>query len=239
MELNNSQFEALLKEAVCEYHTEELKAIPSNGELMATYTLSPEFYRKMELIFVIQKKAERKHNIIHILKYAAIIVLMIGTLALTDSDVRAKIKEIFFEIFEEYGVITFNYDGERIITSLEDIEFKLGYIPDSFELDYDIKVSNVENICYKSVENNEEELFIKYSLISDKVALIKSDSEKMIYENITINDKLEGYFRSSEDNNKENVLIYYNSEFGYYVNLSANLSKEELIKVAENIQIKH
>lgn len=139
MELNDSQFEALLKEAVCEYHIEELKAIPSNRELKATYTLSPEFYRKMDKILIAQEKVMRKYNIIRILKYAAIIVLMIGTLALTNSDVRAKIKEIFFEMFDEYAVMTFNSDSENVITSLEDLDFELGYVPDGFELVEEMK----------------------------------------------------------------------------------------------------
>lgn len=236
MELNDSQFEALLKEAVCEYHIEELKAIPSNRELKATYTLSPEFYRKMDKILRAQEKVMRKYNIIRILKYAAIIVLMIGTLALTNSDVRAKIKEIFLEMFDEYAVMTFNSDSENVITSLEDLDFELGYVPDGFELEYEIKVGNVENICYKNVKNSEDELFVKYSLISDEVTQIKSDNEGMMYENITIKGKLEGYFRSNEGNNKENVLIYYNSEVGFYVNIMANLGREELIKIAENIK---
>lgn len=235
MELNDSRFEALLKEAVCEYHIEELKAIPSNRELKAAYTLSPEFYRKMDKILIAQEKVMRKYNIIRILKYAAIIVLMIGTLALTNSDVRAKIKEIFFEMFNEYAVMTFNSDSENVITSLEDLDFELGYVPDGFELVEEMKDSNVIIIIYKNIENNEETLIVKCSLNADVDNQIKSDSENVVFENITINNKFEAYFRSSESNNKENYLIYFNSKIGCSVSVMANLSKEELIKLAESI----
>lgn len=234
MELNDSQFEALLKEAVCEYHIEELKAIPSNRELKATYTLSPEFYRKMDKILIAQEKVMRKYNIIRILKYAAIIVLMIGTLALTNSDVRAKIKEIFFEMFDEYAVMTFNSESENVITSLEDLDFELGYVPDGFELVEEIKTINVVNIYY--ADNNDKNLLIEYCLIYNDKINLNTDSKDMIYENIIINGKYESYFRSSEDTNKENYLIYYNSELGCTVTIMANLSKEEMIKIAENIK---
>lgn len=233
MELNNSQFEALLKEAVCEYHIEELKAIPSNRELKATYTLSPEFYRKMDKILIAQEKVMRKYNIIRILKYAAIIVLMIGTLALTNSDVRAKIKEIFFEMFDEYAVMTFNNDGENVITSLEDLDFELGYVPDGFELVDEIKAHNMVRLYY----NNNEDimLYINFYLISNTDNQLHTDNKELVYEKLTINDKFEGYFRSSDDNDKENSLIYYNNNLGVSINITANLCKEELIEVAENI----
>lgn len=234
MELNDSQFEALLKEAVCEYHIEELKAIPSNRELKATYTLSPEFYRKMDKILRAQEKVMRKYNIIRILKYAAIIVLMIGTLALTNSDVRAKIKEIFFEMFDEYAVMTFNSDSVNVITSLEDLDFELGYVPDGFELVEEVKTINVVNIYY--ADNNDKNLLIEYCLIYNDKINLNTDSKDMIYENIIINGEYESYFRSSEDTNKENYLIYYNSELGCTVTIMANLSKEEMIKIAENIK---
>lgn len=233
MELNDSQFEALLKEAVCEYHIEELKAIPSNRELKATYTLSPEFYRKMDKILIAQEKVMRKYNIIRILKYAAIIVLMIGTLALTNSDVRAKIKEIFFEMFDEYAVMTFNSDSENVITSLEDLDFELGYVPDGFELVEEIKSDIMAKLYYTN--NGEGELIIDYYLASNEESNIKTDSKGMIYESISIGGKFEGYFRSVEDMNKENSLIIYNSDLGFYVNITSNLSIEELIMIAEDI----
>lgn len=234
--MNDSQFEALLKEAVCEYHIEELKAIPSNRELKAAYTLSPEFYRKMDKILTVQNKAMRKHNIVRIIKYAATIMLMIGTITLINEDVRAKIKEIFFEIFEEYGVMTFNSDGENLISSLEDIEFKLGYVPDGYELKDEFNDANMKNVLYINVDNNEDELFVICSLIFNEVSEIKSDSEEMTYETITINNKFDGYYISSGNNNKENSLIFYNNEVGCSVTIMANLSKEVLIKVAENIE---
>lgn len=233
MELNDSQFEALLKEAVCEYHIEELKAIPSNRELKATYTLSPEFYRKMDKILRAQEKVMRKYNIIRILKYAAIIVLMIGTLALTNSDVRAKIKEIFFEMFDEYAVMTFNSDSVNVITSLEDLDFELGYVPDGFELVEEIKDSNMIKFYYKN--NEDEVLIIKHILTSNMDNEFKTDNNEMTFELINVDGEFEGYFRSSENNNKENSLIYYNSELGFYVNIRSILSKEDLIKIAENI----
>lgn len=232
MELNDSQFEALLKEAVCEYHIEELKAIPSNRELKATYTLSPEFYRKMDKLLRAQEKVMRKYNIIRILKYAAIIVLMIGTLALTNSDVRAKIKEIFFEMFDEYAVMTFNSDSENVITSLEDLNFELGYVPDGFEL---VDKFKDDNIAIEHYSNQNEILSINYYLDFGVENNLNTDNEDMMYEKITVNDKFEGYFRSSEDKNKENVLIFSNSNKGFSVSIMANLSKEELIKIAENI----
>lgn len=232
MELNDSQFEALLKEAVCEYHIEELKAIPSNRELKATYTLSPEFYRKMDKILRAQEKVMRKYNIIRILKYAAIIVLMIGTLALTNSDVRAKIKEIFFEMFDEYAVMTFNSDSVNVITSLEDLDFELGYVPDGFELVDEFKDAN---IAVEHYSNQNEILSINYYFDFGVENNLNTDNEDMMYEKITVNDKFEGYFRSSEDKNKENVLIFSNSNKGFSVSIMANLSKEELIKIAENI----
>lgn len=233
MELNDSQFEALLKEAVCEYHIEELKAIPSNRELKATYTLSPEFYRKMDKILRAQEKVMRKYNIIRILKYAAIIVLMIGTLALTNSDVRAKIKEIFFEMFDEYAVMTFNSDSENVITSLEDLDFELGYVPDGFELVEEMKDSNI--IYFDYTDNNENKLFIKFYLIFGTDNQLQSDNKGVLYEEIIINDKFEAYFRSTNDISKENSLICYYSEAGFSVSIMGNLSKEELIKIVENI----
>lgn len=233
MEMNDSQFEALLKEAVCEYHIEELKAIPSNRELKAAYTLSPEFYRKMDKILTVQKKAMRKYNIIHVLKYAATIMLMIGTITLINEDVRAKIKEIFFEIFEEYGVMTFNSDGENLISSLEELEFELGYVPDGYELKDEIRTNIMAKLYYTN--NEEDDLLIDYYLASNDESNIKTDSKGMRYESITINSKFEGYFRISEDSNKENSLIIYNSDLGFYVNITSILSKDELIKIAENI----
>lgn len=232
MELNDSQFEALLKEAVCEYHIEELKAIPSNRELKAAYTLSPEFYRKMDKILIAQEKVMRKYNIIRILKYAAIIVLMIGTLALTNSDVRAKIKEIFLEMFDEYAVMTFNSDSENVITSLEDLDFELGYVPDGFELVEEMKDSNIVRSKYT---NTKEDILVRCYLISNNENNLNSDNKGVRYESITINGEFECYFRSSEDTNKENSLICYNSKLGFYVSITANLSKEELVKIAENI----
>lgn len=233
MELNDSQFEALLKEAVCEYHIEELKAIPSNRELKATYTLSPEFYRKMDKILRAQEKVMRKYNIIRILKYAAIIVLMIGTLALTNSDVRAKIKEIFFEMFDEYAVMTFNSDSVNVITSLEDLDFELGYVPDGFELVEEMKTSYIGNMFYYN--DKEDRILVKIYLNTDEENQILVDSDEYVYEDIIINDKFKGYFRNSDNVNKENSVTYYNDKFGLTISITANLNKEVLIKIAENI----
>lgn len=67
MKKQDREFEELLKEAVCSYHEEEMKALPGNEELEKEYQLSDEFYAKMDVLVYRQKHSLRRK----ILRYAA------------------------------------------------------------------------------------------------------------------------------------------------------------------------
>lgn len=128
-------------------------------------------------------------------------------------------------LFKEYSVKKFSNHSEYEIVdrnnNYEAAFLNLNYIPYGFEIteEYD------EHVRY---ENNDKHFTVtKYELYGQ----VGFDTEEYPSEDIIINGITGVYFRADE---AESGIIFNNGKYIFSVN--GNLSKEELVKIAQNVQ---
>ena len=150
-------FDAMLKEAVTANFNEKMKNMPPEEELRKLYPFSEVHIHKMKAIFRTERRRETLKKIIPSVKAAVIIVCVIAACALAtlmaNPDVRAAARDAIVRFFKGYTSIGFTDDEN---TQKEARNFKLGYVPEGYEL---INSSEFgENVNHMYMDENENML---------------------------------------------------------------------------------
>jgi len=151
--------------------------------------------------------------------------LLFGGL-LTQPEVYAAVQNVFRSVFDKYD--KYEYIGEEVTFDNFDDGIRLGYVPDGYCLsEGDYSPFDV-TLFYK---NETDKIIFEYGIANGLVSYY--DNEHNSYEAFNLNG-IEYQYYKSNDVDFDNKLIWY--EDGYVFGIYAHLSKDELVKIAENIE---
>lgn len=220
----NKIFDLILADALEECLDEELKKY---DELNKPHEFSEEYKRKMRKITNSVGRKDRikiykRIAVRSVVSIAAAFGIVFGVL-LTQPEVFAAVKNVFRSVFDKY-----EYVGDEITVENFDDSFRLGYVPDGYFLSNGAYFPAYVVLIYAK-EN--EVIEFNYG-IADSLSR-SYDNEHNLLETFTIG-KIEYYYYKSNDSDFYDSLLWYDS--GYSFSLNAQLSKDEFVKIAENIE---
>ena len=108
----------------------------------------------------------------------------------------------------------------KVVSSL-----KLNYIPDEFKMVDKYESVNLFSFSYK---NGEQSLDVEKLYLRSSIAF---DTENSVKEELQINGADAAYYRTADN---WGTVIFNNGEYIYHI--SGNISKEELVKIAQNVE---
>lgn len=217
-------FEALLKEAVIQNSLNELNSYPSEEELVHI-SISEECDKKVRKTIRKFRYTHRTSNILkHMQRVASFLLLILGIssmVLLSFKEVRAACYDVIIRIYDKY--IQYEFHSQADITNKE-----LSYIPDGYHL---VGNTITASGLFIECENSEGE-YIHFSYSTGGVVHV--DNEHYLISDIVINGA-KGQFFAAEDELFPNFAIWYDDAGSYRLTATA-LNKNEMIKIAENIQ---
>lgn len=220
----------ILKQAFDEYSKRYVAALPTDEEL-TDLTLSDKFERKMQrLIKAEKRKLYYLYNTVA--KRVACIVLAIiisfTTVTFSVDALREPFVKFVVEVYEKFTSLFFEKDTE-IQSSEEEFVFvpiEPSYIPDGYVLEH--KEQTFSNLlCIYSDGNGNK---IHYRQRAYLNITMNIDTETTHHENILINNNEAVYYEKYNTSN----IIFNNGEYIFVI--SSQLTKEEIIKIAESIK---
>jgi len=228
--INNSIFEALFRQAIIDDYVDEINSIPSNEELSIEYFFSSDFELRMKRLFARERRKSYLVTISGFFRQAAIIFIIITTILfgtlLTNSDVRATVRNVIIEWYEKFTSFSFNTANQD--ASYVDIYPK--YLPMGFYEESIVEFGNFTQLIF--VNNQGDHINILHNNHESTSIKISVDNENHIIENFMING-YETYLVTATKEEHENAIIITT---GFYViEIWSSLSIETLIIVAESI----
>lgn len=216
--------DALLKEAAVAANQEFGESLCDPEE---DIVFSKEHEKKMQKLFRKDRNKLLMKKVKKVSKIAACILLVLtvgtGVTIFSVEAWRVKFLNFVFEVeqpntdynFSETGGTTFNND-----------EVQLNYLPMGFDLVEDVTTQNA--ICLTFANGD---IYFRID-VEDIDINASTDTENAITEGIRINEMYEAIYIT---NPNVNTLIWHNYEYSF--SISGNITKEEFIKIAENIEI--
>lgn len=217
-----------LKKAFELYNEEYCKILPSKEQL-GEIGFSEVFDTKMQKLLQKQKKAYY-YMINTVGKRAAIIILSLlialSTVTFGVKAIRETVIEFITETYEKFTRITVESEDTPDEIDLE--PFKPQYVPEGFE----IISENNHGTMYSIMYENSQKQSIFYTQQLTHGADFRTNTEGVEFDTIFINS-FEGIIYEQKG---EKHLIFATQD--YFFIFSGNISFDELIKMAESIEIK-
>jgi len=230
-ELKEKIFDLILKDALQECLDEELKEIDEMVANSPPHEFSPQFEKRMKkLINSIGRKDRIKKAKRIIVRTAVSIAAAFGIIFgvfLTQPEVSAAVQNVIRTVFDRYD--KYDYVGDELTVENFNNNIRLGYVPDGYYLSKGNYSPALVSLKY--VNENKNEILFDYG-IADGTSSIY-DNEHNLYDNFTING-IEYHYYESNDSDFSSTIVWYDK--GYSFSISAHLSKEEFVKIAENVK---
>ena len=227
---NNKIFDLLIADALADVWDMEFAKYDDN-DTEEEYQFSDEFERNIRKIRNSIGRKERMKNagrfsLKFFVTIAAIMGIAFGGL-LTQPTVFASVQNVFRNIFSDHDEYTFS--GEQQEGFIFDQNKRLGYIPDGYELRM---VFYAKEDIFTTYETDDgKNIEFDYGLASN--SSISVDNERNTYYELNYNNVTYHYYEALDQEADYNTLIWYSDGYAFCIN--AQLSKDELIKTAENI----
>lgn len=203
--------------------TAESLVVPPEFE----HTFSSEFEASMQQLISKNNKPCYKYINTVGKRVAGIAVIMLTCLVVALFSVKS-----LREPFIDFVVKTYEKFTSLFVDKEDDTtEFKV-MLPQYIHEGYELEESTHDNSVFKSVYRDINGNYLTYKQIKDSSWQLMTDTENIIYERIYINS-LEGICYKNKD---KNCLVFGDGIYSFGV--SGYLSKDELIKIAESIDIK-
>ena len=230
MAVKNKIFDLVLTEALKEYMDIELQEVDELVAKEPPHEFSTEFEKKMQKTINSVGRKDRikkyaRNCVKAVISAAAVFGVFFGVL-LTQPSVFAAVQNVFRSVFDKYD--KYEYFGEELTSENFDNGIKFGYVPDGYRLskgDY----SPIDVTLFYT--NETDKIIFEYCIANFTTSLY--DNEHSSYSSFILND-VEYHYYESNDNVFTNKLIWYKD--GYEFGIYAHLPKDELIKMAENIE---
>lgn len=216
----NEKFKRAIFEALAQEYE---SMIPQTSE----HIFSPEFERKMRKL--ISRREKPYYLIINTVgkRAACIILAVLIAFTLTVLNVEAlrnAFRDFFVNSFEKFSIVQ-STDKDNAPETIEDI----------YEITYDLsgftKDVWVDTIFDRRTEYVQDDYCISFRQTVKSVFYPRINTEDAVISTITINGHEAMYYC---DNHNYDTIIWDNSDYIFV--LSANIGKNELIKLAESVQ---
>ena len=230
MAVKNKIFDLVLTEALKEYMDIELQEVDELVAKEPPCEFSPEFEKKMQKTInsVGRKDRIKKYArgcVKAVVSLAAVFGIVFGVL-LTQPSVFAAVQNVFRSVFDKYD--KYEFVGEELTIENFDNSFRLGYIPDGFYLSEGNYSPAYVMLTYT---NESDKIRFNYAIADGLVS--SYDNEHNSYDTFYNNDIEYHYYKSNDEDFVDKLMWY---EDGYSFSILAHLPKDELIKIAENIE---
>lgn len=223
---NERLWDAVIKEALIESMNRELDETEQNIE---PHNFSSQFEHNMnKLIKNIGRKEKAQAAGKVIGKFAVTAATVMGIMFggfLTQQEVYAAVGNVIRSIFSTHDKYTYQDNSEDIVF---DDTIRLGYVPDGYELRSVYYMGNANLLTYES--EDEKSLYFNYSLAED--SSITVDNESHSYKEIIEYNEMFYFYKSEQDD--FNTIIWFDGKYAY--SIDAQISEDEIIKIAENIK---
>ena len=227
---NNKIFDLLIADALADVWDMEFAKYDDNDSA-EEYQFSDEFERNIRKIRNSIGRKERMKNAGRFsLKFFVTIATIMGIAfggLLTQPTVFASVQNVFRNILSDHDEYTFS--GEQQESSSFDQNKRLGYIPDGYELRMVFYAK--DNIFTTYETDDGEHIEFDYGFAENSSIMI--DNERNNYYELEYDNVTYHYYEALDPEDDYNTLIWYSD--GYRFSIVGHLSKDELIKVAENI----
>lgn len=226
---NEKIFDLIISDALADVWDTELAKI-DNSEKIVSHKFSDEFDRKiMKIKNSIGRKDQIRNMFIISIRLlvttAAFMGVVFGGL-LTQPAVYAAVKNVIITVFDKYD--RFEYSGEDLTIDNFNSNIRLGYVPEGYYLSF----GNYSPVYVMLTYTNEnEEILFDYSIADGSNAIY--DNEHSVYSSFSSNG-IEYHYYESKDDDFPNIIVWYDN--GYAFSISAHLSCEELVNIAENVE---
>ena len=229
--LNEGLFEVLLEKSFFKHEKELQKTYPDDEELEKEYPTSRRKVRRY--INILKEKKYGKKLIWMYASRAAVAFLCVISLlfgfVMINSEVRASVEKVFFIWYDKYTEVVFNETSDDF-SSYELEDFEIGYIPEGFELQYETNLDDMRLSGF--INTKKEDSLIDIQIFDGTQASIGIDNEQMLYEKIKIGSN-DAWIMYNDEAEYGCLLVVYGK---ISILVVGDLSKEEIIKVAENIK---
>ena len=220
-------WDALIKEALIQDCYNELAELEKT---VKPHTFSERFEKniaKMKRKVFGKERLKATGAIIR--NTAAVVMIVIGLtfgVLLTQPEVYAAVENVIKSVFD--GHDDYWITGSNVTVETFNSKMRFGYVPDGYYL-----CSGTYSPVYVQLiyTNDNDEITFEYAIA--KGLSLSLDNEHNSYETLYHNN-IEYHYYESHDDDFFNSLIWNDS--GYAYSIYAHLPKEEIIKIAENIE---
>ena len=189
------------------------------------YEFSKTFENNMENILQKAKHKKRKRLYKQVACYLAIFVVAGSSFLMLNQEARATF--LYWLRGQYNGYMEYRYTGDG---SAQQKAYVLTYIPEVY---YEKEISEMEGMNIAIYHNDlGNQIAFMSSSGTDAISLFISDENAQ--EVMVGNIKADYYQAEAEDENS--VIVWYSEDRATIFSISAALSKEEIIKVAESVE---
>lgn len=230
-ELKEKIFDVVLAAALKESLEKDFQEVDELVAKAPPHEFSPQFEKKMKKLINSIGRKDRIKKVKRIIvrttvSIAASFGIIFGVL-LTQPEVSAAVQNVIRTVFDRFD--KYDYIGNELTVENFNNNIRLGYVTDGYYLsngDY-----SPASVSLTYVNEYENEIMFDYGIA--KGASSVYDNEHNSYSDFTING-IEYYYYESNDNDFFDTIVWYKD--GYNFSILAHLSKEELVKIAENVK---
>ena len=217
--------EKMLKEAAKEAGNAVINSLPEHTEL--SHEFSNEFENKMKIVLQIAKQKKRKRIFQQAACWIVVFIVSGSSLLMFNTEARAT---IFHWLKQQYnGFMEYRFTGGA---ASEQKQYVLNYIPKGYYVKEATEMEGMNIAIYQNDMGNQI-AFISSSG-ADDISLFVSDENAQ--EVMVGNLKADYYQAEAEGENS--VLVWYSEDRTTIFSISAAISKEEMVKVAESVEEK-
>ncbi len=222
------RFEAALKEAL--QQTLMAEYTPAPGEVL------PKPSRRMRRMmrpllrdpFGRKRRARRRVGRVAAGVAAAFVVVFSMTLAFSE-EARAKLQQFIVEVKEYFTSIQFIQSAETPVEELGNWEPT--WLPEGYELVQEYDLMGHKICIYRDNDGKR----IRFAAVINQAGLDR-DNEFRFAKEIQIGGDI-GYLIQAENEGERSSLSWYNEENSIVFSVIAELSEEEIVKIAESVRI--
>ena len=229
-EQTNISFEAALMIALRADAQKELDTLPTPEQLEELYPDTSQWDERMAV--ALRRKKHRPMLKRVLVAALTLVVLTLGALAVSAYFRKAVYTMIQKFLPIEMQLMTYQVDGEPL-ERLPD-GYSDHYVPDGFEMDNAQKFERAENFLHVySSKEAEESYTVRCSIIQPGQQSL-FDNEHTVYETVKVGEA-DATLGTSASENGDTVYILSWEQGGVSNTIMGNISRDEIMKIAENV----
>lgn len=190
-----------------------------------SHEFSEAFENNMENILQKAKHKKRKRLYKQVACYLAIFVVTGSSFLIFNQEARATF--LYWLRGQYNGYMEYRYTGDG---SAEQQEYVLTYIPEGY---YEKETTEMEGMNIAIYHNDlGNQIAFMSSSGTDAISLFISDENA---QEVTVGNIKADYYQAEADD-ENSVIVWYSEDRTTIFSISAALSKEEIVKIAESVE---